>query len=48
MKLIRIIALAAAAAGFITLGACKSKETGSAYTPPPQPVGGTYIDQGKN
>jgi hypothetical protein len=47
MKVIRIIALAAAAAGFVTLGACKSNNSGSSYTPPPAQTGGTYIDSGK-
>ena len=46
MKVIRIIALAAAAAGLATLGACKSNDSGSTYTPP-QSTGGTYIDSGK-
>ncbi len=40
MKTIRAISLAAAALGLLTLGACKSKDTG--YTPQPQPDPGTY------
>ena len=47
MKAIRILALALAAAGFATLGACKSNDSGSSYTPPPANPGGTYIDSGK-
>lgn len=47
MKVIRIIALAAAAVGFMTLGACKTQESGSTYTPPQTSGGGTYIDSGK-
>ncbi len=47
MKAIRILALAAAAAGFMTAGACKSNDTGSSYVPPQPTAGGTYIDSGK-
>ncbi len=44
MKIIRIISLAAAAVGFMTIGACKSDEP--AYTPPPEPAG-SYVEDGK-
>ena len=45
MKIVRILSLAAAAAGLISLGACKSNEP--TYMPPQEPVGGSYIDDGK-
>ena len=45
MKIIRIISLAAAAIGFLSLGACKNKNAGCQTTPPVAP--GSYIDSGK-
>ena len=44
MKILRILALAAAAIGFAS---CKSSDSGSTYTPPQGGSGGTYIDSGK-
>ncbi|MDB4783225.1 hypothetical protein OAG39_01245 [Verrucomicrobiales bacterium] len=45
MKAIRIILLAAASIGLMTLGACKSKNAGYQNTPAVAP--GSYIDSGK-
>lgn len=45
MKIIRIISLAAAAVGFMTIGACKSNDP--PYTPPSEPAGGSYVEDGK-
>ena len=45
LKIIRIISLAAAAIGFLSLGACKNKNAGYQTTPPVAP--GSYIDSGK-
>jgi len=45
MKIIRIISLAAAAVGFMTIGACKSDEP--TYMPPQEPAGGSYVEDGK-
>lgn len=42
MKVIRILSLAAAAVGFLTVGACKSKDTDTGYMPPPSPDPGSY------
>ncbi len=40
MKILRILSLAAAAFGFVSLGACKSKDT--SYTAPPTADSGSY------
>ena len=50
MKILRILSLAAAAAGLLTLGACKSRDThdhGSSVVQPQPVIGGTYINDDK-